>query len=161
MSIEDILIALLILMGIVMIIAEIFIIPGFGIAGIGGTVATVAGIVMVYRNYSPMAGHLTTAATLAVTGAAVTYVLTSKRGIGKMSLDTQIDSRAAADLTQTVAKGSRGVTRSRLNPMGKVEIDGKIYQAKCLTYLDAGTKVTVTDAETTTLVVEPLAAPEN
>ena len=58
---------------------------------------------------------------------------------------------------EAVAVGAKGVTISRLSPMGKVEIDGKLYEAKSGgEYIDQRTKVEVVGFENFAVIVKKM-----
>ena len=74
--------------------AEIFLLPGFGIAGISGFVSLIASVVLAYMKLTPMypyAGHIALAAVIIVSALAV-YAIIKSHAIEKMGLDTTIDS---------------------------------------------------------------------
>ena len=51
--------------------------------------------------------------------------------------------------------GQHGVTLSRLSPMGKVEIDGRIFEAKAISeYVDQKSKVEVIGFENFNVIVK-------
>ena len=89
-----ILVILLILFGVLLLLAEIFLLPGFGIAGISGFVSLIASVVLAYMKLTPMypyAGHIALAAVIIVSALAV-YAIIKSHAIEKMGLDTTIDS---------------------------------------------------------------------
>ncbi len=108
--------AVLLATGIVLIAVEVFVIPGFGIAGIAGTVALVAGMVMslLGRNldYAP-SGTLRTAVltvVIALVGAAVAVSLLIKF-VFRNSRPQRVD--RGIMLRSTVAQGESPTIRPR------------------------------------------------
>ena len=85
------LVVLLVLAGVALLLAEMFLLPGFGIAGIGGFGCLVAAVVMAWLMISRMAGYITLAAGLVLSALAIWGFLRS-RALDKMALDTKIDS---------------------------------------------------------------------
>ena len=83
---------LLSLAGIVLLVLELFLIPGIGIAGIAGGGCLVGAVVYAYMAIGATAGHITFFAVLAATAVAV-YVFYKSRAIEKMGLDTKIDDK--------------------------------------------------------------------
>ena len=86
------LVILLVLFGVGLLVAEMFLLPGFGVAGVFGFGMLIAAIVVAYLYISHLAGHITLAAVL-VLSALATYGFFKSRAIEKMGLDTQIDSK--------------------------------------------------------------------
>ncbi len=86
---------LLLVFGVGLLVAEMFLLPGFGIAGIAGFACLVGSVVVAYMKVAPVhpwAGHATLAAALILTALAI-YGFFKSRAIEKMSLDTTIDSK--------------------------------------------------------------------
>ena len=85
------LVVLLVLAGVALLLAEMFLLPGFGIAGIGGFGCLVAAGVMAWLMISRMAGDITLGACLVLSGLAIWGFLRSK-ALDRMALDSKIDS---------------------------------------------------------------------
>ncbi len=83
---------LLAVAGIVLLVLELFLIPGFGFAGIGGGACLVGAVVFAYLQIGATAGHITFFASLVVTAIAI-YAFWKSRAIEKMGLDTSIDDK--------------------------------------------------------------------
>ena len=83
---------LLSLAGVLLVVLELFLIPGIGIAGIAGGGCLVGAVVYAYMFIGATAGHITFFAVLAATAVAV-YVFYKSRTIEKMGLDTKIDDK--------------------------------------------------------------------
>ncbi len=92
MSTYTVIVILLVLVGVGLLVAEMFLLPGFGIAGVSGFGLLIAAVVVAYCYISHLAGHITLAAVLALSALA-TYGFFKSRAIEKMSLDTKIDSK--------------------------------------------------------------------
>lgn len=92
----DLLIVILLLViGVLLLVAELFLLPGFGIAGISGFACLIGSVVWSYMKLTPMypmAGHIVLAAALVLTIVAIVLFVKS-RAIEKMALDTTIDSK--------------------------------------------------------------------
>jgi len=122
-------IAGLLIIGVILLLVEIFLIPGISIAGIGGVVATISAIVYAYVKIGLWAGHFTLVAAVLMVVVAL-FVTFKTNAIDKFSLKTEIDSKVNAMQELNVAVGDEGITVSRLAPMGKVEVNGNIMEAK-------------------------------
>ena len=86
---------LLLVFGVALLVAEMFVLPGFGIAGISGFICLAGSVFVAYWKLAalyPWAGHATLAAALVLTALAI-YGFFKSRAIEKMSLDTTIDSK--------------------------------------------------------------------
>ena len=85
------LVVLLVLAGVALLLVEMFLLPGFGIAGIGGFGCLIAAVVMAWLMISRMAGYITLGACLVLSGLAIWGFLRSK-ALDRMALDSKIDS---------------------------------------------------------------------
>ena len=82
------------------------------------------------------------------------YVLRAKTW-KRLSLDTNIDSKAVADTG--LAVGDRGVTVSRLAPMGSVRFDTELVEVKALEgFVDPEVEVEVVLMEDGKIYVKPV-----
>ena len=88
---NTILVVLLVLAGVALLLMEMFLLPGFGIAGIGGFACLIAAVVLAWLWLGHMAGYITLAACLVLSGLAIWGFLRSK-ALDKMALDSKIDS---------------------------------------------------------------------
>ena len=88
---NTILVVLLVLAGVALLLMEMFLLPGFGVAGIGGFAALVGAVVLAWIKIGHIAGYITLAACLLVSGLAIWGFLRSK-ALDKMALDSKIDS---------------------------------------------------------------------
>ena len=122
-------IAGLLIIGVILFLVEIFLIPGISVAGVGGLVAIIAAIVYAYVKIGLWAGHITLVA--AVMMILVSLFITFRTNtIDRVSLKAEIDSKVNTIQELNVSVGDQGVTVSRLAPMGKVEVNGNILEAK-------------------------------
>jgi len=85
-------VVLLALAGVLLLVLELFLIPGFGIAGIAGGGCLVGAVAYAYVAIGATAGHITFFVALAATAIAI-YIFYKSRAIEKMSLDTKIDDK--------------------------------------------------------------------
>jgi len=84
------LVVLLVLAGVALLLAEMFLLPGFGIAGICGFGCLIGSVVASWLLISHMAGYITLAACLLLSGLAI-WGFVRSRALDKMALDTKID----------------------------------------------------------------------
>ena len=84
---------ILVLFGIGLLLAEMFLLPGFGIAGIFGLGALVAAVVLAYVKLTALwawAGHVTLAACVVLCAIAI-WVFVKSKAMDKMALETKIE----------------------------------------------------------------------
>ena len=152
------LIIFLILLGILLFLVEFMILPGVTVAGIGGAVSMVAAVILAFYYYGTSAGFIVLLATsVLIIG---TVILMLKSGTWKkVMLTRKID--AKVDLIHSeegkIKVGDRGLTVSRLNPMGKVMINGEYYQALSQgNYVDQNIEIEIIRIESNKLIVKPV-----
>jgi len=145
---------ILLLVGVILLLVEMFLIPGLSIAGIGGVIFLGGAIYYAYNFIGVEAGHLTLIGGLLMMVIAVWIFIRSK-ALEKMSLKTEIDSKNDPLKGVEVKAGDVGVTSSRLAPMGKIKVNGHIVEAKATDdFIDENTEVIVTQVYSTNVLVE-------
>lgn len=108
------------IIGLLLIIAEILLIPGIFVTGLLGLAALAASCWFAFDDYGQTAGYITVAANVILAIASAVLCLRS-RTWKKLSLQTEIDSKAdTAPADKGIREGMEGITITRLNPMGKV-----------------------------------------
>jgi membrane-bound ClpP family serine protease len=120
-------IIILILVGILMLLIEILVIPGSGVAGIIGFGLMVAGIWIAYTNEGVREGHITLGITLGVSVVGLLLALRSKTW-NKAMLNTVIDGKVKTIDPNLLKVGDKGKTISRCAPMGKAVFDNRFYE---------------------------------
>lgn len=147
------LVVTLIIIGLLLIFAEILLIPGIGVAGILGVIALGGSCVYAFVEISSTAGLVVTAVNVALLVFLTIYVLRAKTW-KKISLETNIDSKAASDVV--VAVGDEGKTLTRLAPMGQVLISGESVEVRALEgMIDPNVDVVVVMVEDNKIYVKP------
>ena len=111
---------LLSLAGVLLLVLELFLIPGVGIAGIAGGGCLIGAVVYAYMAIGATAGHITFFVVLAATAVAI-YVFYKSKAIEKMGLDTKID-----DKVELAAPGKK-ITRLQEEAE---EVDNKKSKAR-------------------------------
>lgn len=157
--------------GVLLIIAEIFVIPGFGIAGISGIALTVISLVLIMLNndffnfeFVPLGDIIV--ATMATLGGLAGGVLLLFFGGARLTQTKAFQKIALTD-TQESAKGysvnsfqqslmnKTGTAQTVLRPSGKVLIDGQIYDAFTRgDFIEKGESIQVIGTEGVTLKVK-------
>lgn len=144
----------LIIIGLLLLFAEILLIPGVGIAGILGLVSLGGSCFYAFNQMGGTMGAIVTAVNVALVVGLSIYVLRAKTW-KRLSLDTNIDSKAVADTG--LAVGDRGVTVSRLAPMGSVRFDTELVEVKALEgFVDPEVEVEIVLMEDGKIYVKPV-----
>jgi len=151
----DILIVIILCsIGIILILVEIFLIPGLTITGIGGAAFSIGGVFYAFKYIGTTAGTITLISVVAMIGIAFIYLVKSK-ALDRIALKTDIDSTVAAKELTDISEGDKGITISRLNPMGKVRVNNITMEAKTLSgFIDENTAITVIKVTPTQLIVK-------
>ena len=121
----------LILVGLVLIFAEILLIPGVGVAGILGILSMGGSCFYAFYEYDNTTGAIVTAVNVVLLVALTVWILRAKTW-KKMSLETNIDSKAVSSDASVLALGDRGKTLTRLAPMGSARVGDYVVEVKAL-----------------------------
>lgn len=142
MGLDIVIIAVLVILGIVLLMAEIFLLPGFTIAGIAGGISLVGAIAYAFIYVGDTAGWITILVSIVASVGFFIYLVKSK-AMDRIGLKTEIDSTVDQTDIKTVSVGDRGITESRLNPIGKANFNGVIIEAKSIDgeYIDEDVNV--------------------
>ena len=146
----------LILVGLVLIFAEILIIPGVGVAGILGLLSMGGSCFYAFYEFGNTVGAIVTAVNVVLVVALAVWILRAKTW-KRMSLETRIDSKAVSDKASVVAVGDRGKTLTRLAPMGSARFGDYVIEVKAVEgMLDPEVPVEVVLIEENKIYVKPL-----
>lgn len=152
MTVILILAALAIVLGFI----EIFIVPGFGLAGIGAIVCALADAVIIYNTYGLAAAVWATLAAVVLLLAALWWLAHSKT-LSRMALHSTISSTNATREQLSVKVGDTGKALTRLALVGNAEIGGKVVEVKSAgPFINPGTPVRVTQVSEANITVEPV-----
>lgn len=148
-------IVILVLFGLLFLIAEIVLLPGVSIGAVLSLVCYGSAIYMAFRDYGPLAGVVVVLA-IVVLSVVTTFFSLRAKTWQRFSLRQKITSSSVPTPAQQDVKiGDRGVTLSRLCPMGKVRFGEKIVEAKSLdAYVDPRTEVEVVAFENSNVIVK-------
>ena len=137
------LIITLILVGLVLVLAEILLIPGVGVAGILGLLAMGGSCYYAFYEFGNLVGGIITGINALLVVALIVFVLKANTW-KRMSLETSIDSKAVDDGGAYVSVGDVGLAVTRLAPMGSVRFGDKVVEVKVLEgIINPGSKVEV------------------
>lgn len=153
-SMEITIVIVLLLLGIIFFIVELFLIPGISLAGIAGTLFVAGSVYYAYSRIGATAGHLTLIGGIILLGIAV-WIFVRSKALDKMALKTEIDGKNDPLKEVLIKVGDMGITHSRLAPMGKVKVNGFIVEAKTNDdFIDPGVEVIVLEVMNTNILVE-------
>jgi membrane-bound serine protease (ClpP class) len=171
---------LLFVIGLVLIALEIFVIPGFGVAGFSGIALAVIGLTLSLISnigfefqgipYVRVIESLFIVVIAAFLSIIASFYVTSRlfghRTIfGDLALVSTQQSGmgyVSSDVHYTEMIGKTGVAYTILRPAGKVEIDGEIFDAVAQTgYIEKGQQVVTLKYENSQLIVTKVIKPSN
>lgn len=147
-------IVILILFGAVFLVAELVFLPGVSVGAVLSLVCYGSAIYLAFRSYDPWAGVVVILA-IALLSLVATVLSLRAKTWQRFSLRQEIRSSSMPRPEEELHAGDRGTTLSRLSPMGKVEIGGRVYEAKSLgAYVDPRTPVEVVGFENFSVIVK-------
>ena len=153
MIFETLIIAFLMVVAIVLILLEIFMLPGITVAGVGGFIFAAGGLIYAY-SVDTLAGNVTLTVSLLVFAATFVWLLRSK-SFSRVALKTDVDSRLVSSRDLGIIPGDEGLTLSRLAPIGKARINGIMVEAKSMDELiDENTPVEVVRVDSNNIIVK-------
>lgn len=153
---DFLIVIILVVFGILLMVAELFLLPGISIAGISGILCLGGSVWIAYVRLGALAGNIVLFASLFLLAIAI-YIFLKMRTLDKMALSTDIDSKV--DLMQglNIKKEDTGISVSRLAPMGKVKIGNAVVEAKTTgDFIDEDKAVKVIEIENNTIIVEKI-----
>lgn len=157
---------ILFVIGFVLLFVEVFVIPGFGIAGIAGILAMLFGLtaalidnatfVFSFAGFNSVAGPLLLVSFSITAAILISLWITTRIG-SKNSLFQRVALASVQDKSEgyvgipteiMTLDGKTGTADTMLRPSGKVRIDDKMYDAVSeFGYIDRGEAVRVTRSE--------------
>ncbi len=154
MTFDLIIVAIVILLGVIFLLLEIFLLPGITVSGIAGFVFLIGGIAYAYMYMGPFAGNISLLIAGLLLAGSFIYFIKSK-SLRRISLTTNIDSKVDTSDLNKINIGDEGITQSRLNPIGKVFINNLIVEAKSINgeMIDEDTEVVVNKVDWSNILV--------
>lgn len=117
-----------ILIGLALLIVEVYLTPGVNLFGIAGGLCVVAGVVVSFVELGSLGGLIVATGSIGIVGALI-YIMWQSGALEHFVLDKSIenDQESAARETENRSRyiGLRGVAVTPLRPTGIVEIDGQ------------------------------------
>ena len=165
----------LFILGVILIGVELFVIPGFGVAGVGGILLVLTGLVLsmidnIIFDYhfqweqafrAVLQSFLIVAVSVFAALVLSLYLskrlLTSSGRFSQLVLDStqqKDEGYIGVDSAQKQLVGKKGTAHTVLRPSGKVLVEGEIYDARSeIGFIDKGEAVQVIEYGTSQLVV--------
>ena len=147
---------LLLVLGVVLLAAEILVIPGFGLIGLLGIASTLGAGALAFTQLGTLWGVAALGGGLAVSGLMAWFLPRTTAG-RQMVLSEDQRGMRAADRTLALLAGLEGEAVTPLRPSGSARLDGRVVDV--ITdgiYVEAGARVRVAKVEGSRVVVEPL-----
>lgn len=165
---------ILFVIGLILLMLEIFVLPGFGIAGIIGGTCIFFSIVFALVKAAPNSGPIPLPDTENLLKAVLTVILSIMGALGIILLlgrsvmhsgffhkvevataETKQEGWVALPVLDRSLIGKTGISLSTLRPVGNVEIDNEVYEASTLVgYIERGERVVVTGIDNSMLIVK-------
>lgn len=154
----------LFIVGVILIVLEVFVIPGFGVAGILGILCVIGGLVLSlvtndFFDFTVTGSEQLSRALLLVVGSMVGAIVISVL-LGKSLLKTPVFQRLVLQDEQRSKMGyvsgrqkedllgKSGIAKTDMRPSGKIEVEGKWYDAVALDgYIVKGSEVSIEKQE--------------
>lgn len=148
------LIIALVLIGVLLLVAELVLLPGISVAGVGALLTFGVAIFYAFFEYGVLWGVVTLTVTVVLAVIAVFVSLRSNTW-QRLSLKTTIDSASTPIPQQNnIRMGQVGITLTRLAPMGKVHIGEVTVEAKAVDdFIDPKQPVEVIGFDNTVVIV--------
>ncbi|MBR3950513.1 MAG: NfeD family protein [Bacteroidaceae bacterium] len=154
MILDIIIFAVLAAIAIFLLILELFFLPGLSVAGFFSIVFYGVALYYAFTQMGMVVGTILLIFTIFLTIFVIWYFMRS-RTLDKMSLHTNIDATAPTTIDSNIHVGDKGITISRLNPMGRVRIGNITAEARAIDFIEENVPVIITKIERTTIYVEP------
>ncbi len=144
----------LIVLGILLILLELFVVPGITVAGVGGIVLLLVSIYFSYDNYGYVMGNIILLSSFAAI--ALLFFIAYKTGVWKtMTLNTEVTGNSKVNVTPDIKVGDIGKSISRLAPMGTIMVNKKLYEASTTgIFIDENVEVEIINIKKNKIIVK-------
>lgn len=119
----------LLVIGLILILAEILFVPGTTVVGVIGLIVSLAGILYAFLSFSPLVAWWVTGIAITLNLAVIVYGFNSKVW-KKFSLKSSMQGGTFDGRTDALSVGMEGKTSSDLKPIGKASFDDVLYEVK-------------------------------
>jgi membrane-bound ClpP family serine protease len=162
---------MLFLAGLFCLAAEIFVLPGFGVLGLGGGLLVIASLVLASQSFVlpandyqirqlqwSLLGILAAAVGVALLGVLLRRLLPRAPGLRHVLLEppAEAEDRIESDELDALL-GIEGTTTTRLAPAGKARIGGRVHEVVSGgPLIEPGQAIRVVEVRGSRLVVQPI-----
>ena len=153
---EITIIVLLLFLGVLLMLVEVFLLPGLTVAAVLSLCSFVTGLYFAYEYFGLMGFLISTICSFVVL-VILFFVSIRKKSLKKLSLEDVIDSKSSENASVRLNIGDKGVTKTRLNPMGTVFVSGEMFEAKSFDgYVDSKVNVEIVGFADSVVVVKTI-----
>lgn len=155
MAIEIFIVAFLLVLGVVLLLVEIFLLPGITIAGIAGGLSLLGGVIYAFMHLGSGAGFISIGASVVIGAGAFVYLIKSN-AMDRIALNTDIEAKVDQTELKKLQPGDKGQALSRLNPIGNAAFDGVVVEAKSINgeFIEDGAHIEIVKVETYNVLVK-------
>ncbi len=149
-------IIVLVVLGFTLLITELILLPGITIAGVISFCCLCAAAAWTFAAYGLMWGFIGLGIIVLIL--IILLKIFFKASTWKrVALSTDLPDSIDVPISELCELGAQGSALTRIAPMGSVQINGKVFEAKALTgFIDPGTKVRVTGFENQNIIIEKI-----
>lgn len=135
---------------------EVFVLPGFGWAGIGSIACAIVDAYLIYAEYGVAWACAAVVIALVILGVML-YAVAHSHTFDRMSLHTAIDSTNATPEQLSISVGDEGRALTRLALVGNADFNGKQVEVKSAgSFINPGTRIRVIHVNEATITVEAI-----
>ncbi|MDF2158449.1 NfeD family protein [Algoriphagus sp. CAU 1675] len=144
----------LLIIGLILLLAEVLFIPGTTVVGVMGLAISLAGVAYAFISFDPEIAWWITFIAVIVNLAVVVYSF--KSGVwNKFSLKSSLRGGTFDERTLGLEEGMLGKTVSDIKPYGKAMFNDSIYEVKSVSgFIPVETEVTILKIENNKILVK-------
>lgn len=147
-------IILLIILGILLFVAELILLPGITVAAVLSFCSLCGAVAWTFSSYGVLYGFVSLGVVVAIIGV-LTALLLRSRTWRKVALNTELKGTIDSPIAELCALGSKGKALTRIAPIGKVEIDSQVFEAKVLRgFIDEGSDIEVVGYDNQNVIIK-------
>ncbi|MGL5690598.1 MAG: NfeD family protein [Bacteroidales bacterium] len=151
---EIVIVTTLLILAIILILIEIFVLPGITVGGIAGGILAIIGLYYSFHTFG-VTGLILTAVISVCLFILFFYICIKSKLFDKAALKKELNFKITDTHINKLHAGERLTTVSRLNPMGKVTDGENFFEAKSESgFIEENKIVVVIRIDRNTVVVE-------
>jgi membrane-bound ClpP family serine protease len=149
-----IILSTLLLIGLILMVAEVLFVPGTTVVGVFGLIVSLVGVVYAFLSFDSGTAWLITGVAALLNLAAIVYSF--KSGVwNKFSLKTTNKGGTFDGRTEGLQVGMPGKATSDIKPIGKAVFGERIYEVKSESgFITVGSDVTIVKIENNKILVK-------